>query len=76
MSPTLNKYQVAAKWLYHEDYAISGLGAVEFERHLSPSRRDCVERMVDEILEAPFGTYSRSRRQSVRPPTGAERTET
>lgn len=44
-------------WLYGEDYAASGLSAVDFWERLSKSRRNNVIEMVGEILAAPFGTF-------------------
>lgn len=71
MSRTPTKYEIAAMWLYGEDYAVSGLSIYDFFDRLSPSRRDNVVRMVDEILAAPFGTFSKSRRHVSGAPTPA-----
>lgn len=57
MRHEVTKYERAAMWLYHEDYAASHLGAVEFWNALSKSRRNNVIEMVDDILSAPFGTF-------------------
>ena len=54
---SLSKYERAAMWLYGEDYAASGLSAVDFWRRLPKSRQNNVIEMVDEILTAPFGTF-------------------
>ena len=50
------KYERGAMWLFGEDYATSGLSAVDFWARLSVSRQNLVIQMVDEILAAPFGT--------------------
>jgi len=42
----------AAMWLYHGEYARSGLGAIEFWKGLSGYAKRNVERMVEEILKA------------------------
>jgi hypothetical protein len=60
----LDKYEVAAMWLYHEDYAAAAVGAVKFWERLGTYRRNRVVEMVDEILAAPFGTYGGSRRHT------------
>jgi len=50
---TLTKQEVAAMWLYHAEYAELKLGAVEYYRGLTPSDKKTVQRMIDEIAEAP-----------------------
>jgi len=62
----LTKYEVAAMWLYGEDYAQSGLSAAAYWSRLSSAHQNTVIRMVDEILEAPFGTYGGARLHTMR----------
>jgi len=49
----LIRRECAAMWLYREEYAKSGLGAIEFYKRLSSYDKRTVDKMIDEIMKAP-----------------------
>lgn len=53
----LTREERAAMWLYHDEYAAQGLGAIEFYKRLGDSEKRCVRDMIKEILEAKPGSY-------------------
>lgn len=48
----LTQQEVAATWLYHDQFAALGLGAIEFYRRLRPFEKNRVNEMIRDILEA------------------------
>ncbi len=48
----LNVWELAAMWLYHNEYSAQRKGAIEFYLDLLPSETECVHRMVRELLDA------------------------
>ena len=52
--PTPNAYERGAMWWFGEDYAQSGLSAVDYFKALHDDDKDTVMRMVDEIRAAPM----------------------
>ena len=63
----LNKYEVGAMWVYGDDYSISRLSATQFWQQLSHNRKRVIVDMIDEILAAPFGTWTGARKNKVSP---------
>lgn len=49
----LTQQERAAMWLYHEEYARLGIGAIEFYRRLGAGRRRTVDDMIKEICDCP-----------------------
>ena len=45
----LTVYELAAMWLYHEEYAAQNLGAVNFYAHLGQYEKNTVARMVEDF---------------------------
>jgi len=41
----------AAMWLYHNEYAALGIGAVAFYKRLSQHEKNNVDRMIKDITE-------------------------
>ena len=52
MDRLLTKYEVAAMWFYHDEYADSKLSAVDFYKQLSDSQKRLMKDMVGEIMKA------------------------
>ena len=48
----LTKYEIGAMWLFHNEYAELGLGAIDYWKGLSKSDKRLVEDMVREIESA------------------------
>ena len=48
----LTRYERGAMWLYHNEYAEGGLGAIEFWKKLGKYEKNTVRRMVKDIVEA------------------------
>ena len=52
---------VAARWLYHDDYATQRTGQMGFYDGLAKPQKRLVKEMVDNILAAPLGRAPRVR---------------
>ena len=52
MSDKLSKEEVAAMWLFHNEYADLGLSAQDYWKGLSGSNRELVRKMLWEISAA------------------------
>lgn len=49
----ITQQERAAMWLYHNEYAATGLGAIEFYKRLGQYEKNNVDRMIAEICGAP-----------------------
>lgn len=49
----LTKQEIAAMWLYGDDYARRGIGAIAYYKLLSEFKKNNIDRMIKEISEAP-----------------------
>lgn len=48
----LTQQEIAAMWLYHEDYATLGIGAIYFYKQLPQHSKNLVDDMIREIEKA------------------------
>ena len=48
----LRTVEIAAMWLFGEEYARSGTSAVDYYRELEPWKRDLADRLSQEIVAA------------------------
>jgi hypothetical protein len=50
----LTKVEVAAMWRYSDEYARSGLGAIEFWKRLPNHKKSLAREMINEIEKCPI----------------------
>ena len=55
----ITQQERAAMWLYHDEYAETGLGAIEFYKRLGQYEKNNVDRMIVEICGAPNNASTR-----------------
>ena len=48
----LKRVEAAAIWFYHDEYAAQDYGAIDFYKQLPLEKKQLMEQMVDEIIEA------------------------
>jgi len=48
----LTRVEIAAIWLYHEEYAAQKLSAKEFYAQLLPYKQRTIDTMIEEIVRA------------------------
>jgi hypothetical protein len=54
----ITQQEIAAMWLYHNEYAVSGLGAIEFYARLGQYEKNVVNQMIADICSAPSTAHS------------------